>query len=148
LNSTPVQSREEAKVKNQAHRQEVVERMMSDGHTYGASSGGLPWFEGANPQERLQAVNDDLPAQIDMVGHILDHWFRYGDPVPCHYPNRIAIILRKMGRGDLETDFLWAFGRHFISHCGGAAHARFNERIRKVIGAQEAEKLLAAFPSG
>jgi hypothetical protein len=141
LNSTGVQTMDEARNKQQSYNPSILDRMLNEGVTYGEASGWLPWFQGDNPVANLHAVNNDLSAQISMVNHILDFWFERGEPVPSHYPERIAIILRKAKRGDLEVDFLRSFARHFLSHCGGVGHAKFNDRIRKLLGGEESSRL-------
>lgn len=144
LNSTPVQNRETARAKNKEHSRIVFDKMMNGGGTFGESSGTMPWLNGPNAPEALRLLNDDLSAQIGMVNHILDNWFELGEPAACHYPNRVAIILRKMKRGDLEREFLLAYARHFILYCYGVGHEKFNERIRKVIGDKDADAALYA----
>lgn len=144
LDSTPVQGSLEARRKNKVFSRTAISRMFDGGGTFGEAAGTMPWLNGPDAVQKLRALKDDLGAQIGMVNHILDNWFKHGEPVAPGYPFRIAVILRKMKRADLESDFLRAFGRHFISHHYGARSADLGTRMEKVLGEQVCEELWAA----
>lgn len=144
LDSTPVQGREESIRKNKEFGRIVFDRMVQDGGTFGEAAGTMPWLNGSDAPQRLRALNDDLGAQITMFDQVLDGWFKHGEPVAPWYPYRIAVILRKMKRADLEEAFLRSYGRHFISHYYGARSRDLIGRIEKVLGLAEAEELRSA----
>lgn len=148
LDTTPVQGREESRLKNKEFGRTVFARMMHNGGTFGEAAGTMPWLNGPDALHRLRALKDDLGAQISMFDQVLDGWFEYGEPVAPGYPQRIAVILRKMKRADLEEAFLRSYGRHFISHFYGACSRDLIGRIEKVLGAAESEVLWTASEEG
>jgi hypothetical protein len=71
----------------------------------------------------MKAMNNDLGAQVKIVRDSFDHWLTTGTPAAPYYAHRIAVILRKAERQDLERQFLEAWLRHFPTGNG----ARYEE---------------------
>ena len=80
--------------------------------------------------EYLKSIANDLPAQVKIVRETFAYWLKTGDIVPPHYPNRIAIILRKSKQADLERRFLAAWCRHFPEG-NGVGYEGLIERAKK-----------------
>lgn len=139
LNETCPQGRELAAEKQRDFNAATWERVKTSGSSFNEASGWLS-FLGETQQEaqdfHRRAAND-LGEQIRAFNHILDYWFSHGEPVAPGYPSRIALLLRKMKRLDLERFFLEAYARHFLSHYYGASSRDLNARIRKVLSLED-----------
>lgn len=80
----------------------------------------------------MRLINDDLHEQVRLFSQFVELWFSMGEAPPPHYPNRIAIILRKAKLFDLEKDFLSAYFKHFWFELGSSTDTKLGERAKKI----------------
>ncbi len=101
---------------------------MKDGMRLASSKAGLA------SREELEVSRppdgDDAGVMATYMSKLLDQWLDYGRPVPPAQPKRLAIILRKARRPDIERQFLAAWCRHFPDG-RGAIYAELVERAQK-----------------
>jgi len=113
----------------------MTSRMLSDGVTSGVASGAPDHLNQGEEHFRAEMGRMDnlLREQVRIFQQGLDQWFKHGERFPPYYPHRIAVILRKAKRGDLEQRFLKAYVRHFGTwRTGGARYAEIVERAAKL----------------
>ena len=79
----------------------------------------------------MRAADNDLGKQVQIVDDAFDAWFERGYSVAPYYPHRIAIILSKGKRKDLEKRFLASWCRHFPIG-NGAKYETLAKRARKL----------------
>jgi hypothetical protein len=61
----------------------------------------------------LKTIKDDIDAQCQITNRFFDAHFYSGEQVPPAYPLRIAIILSKAKKKELELRFLNAWCKHY-----------------------------------
>lgn len=79
----------------------------------------------------MKAADNDLGQQVSIVQKSFDYWLKTGEIPAPYYAFRIAVILRKAKRKDLEKQFLEAWVRHFPDG-NGKRYADLVERARKM----------------
>lgn len=79
----------------------------------------------------MKKADNDLGQQVSIVQESVDFWLKSGITPAPYYAYRIAVILRKVKRKDLEKDFLAAWTRHFPTG-NGKRYADLAERARKM----------------
>lgn len=113
----------EARRRHKAFSTAVMDRMFQDGITYGQASSAV-LGPGQNPlehlnqdqnavQAHLRSIDNDLGAQLAILEAAFSLWFSIGEVVAPYYAWRVALILRKAKRHDLELKWLSAWCRHF-----------------------------------
>lgn len=86
----------------------------------------------------MRKADNDLREQVSIVGKSFDYWLKAGEIPAPYYPYRIAVILRKAGRKDLEKRFLQAWLKHFPEG-NGSRYGKLAERGEKLgIGSKKA----------
>ncbi len=87
------------------------------------------------PEEEYKAfmkkADNDLAQQVSIVRDSFDFWLKSGMTPAPYYAYRIAVILSKAKRKDLEKEFLAAWTRHFPTG-NGKRYADLAERARKM----------------
>lgn len=78
----------------------------------------------------LREVDGDLTAQIRIVSEGVQSYFETGEFPASYYAWRVGVLLRKVGRYDLEADFLEAFTVLF-GDGNGARYDEIAERAAK-----------------
>ena len=121
----------EAAALNESRMRGIVEKMVADGLTYGAASGGLSFLQEADALDQIRSFNDDLGRQVQIIQQMLDSWFEWGETVYPYYPLRVAIILRKAKAFEDERRFLAAFGKHFRGK-GASPYEKLTTRAEKL----------------
>jgi hypothetical protein len=101
---------------------------MKDGMRLASSKAGLASRE--ESEISRPPDGDDASVMATYMSKLLDQWLDFGRPVPPAQPKRIAIILRKARRPDIERQFLAAWCRHFPDG-RGAIYAELVERAQK-----------------
>ena len=94
---------------------------------------GAPDFCNLGPDEAklfIRSKAQDLDWQCRTVGEYFTYHQRTGDVVPPHYPERIAILLRKAKEPEREWAWLAAWCRHF-GYDGWDGWTR--ERLRRML---------------
>jgi hypothetical protein len=135
LNSTDPLPAIDAEQRYSKFFKESVRRMVDDGLTYGQSSGAPGHLTKGEEHFRaeMSRMDSQLQEQVRIFESGLNQWFDHGEPFAPYYPHRIAVILRKGKRGDLESAFLIAYVRHFKDmRSRGARYAEILERARKL----------------
>lgn len=113
----------EARRRHKAFSSAVMDRMFKDGISYGQASSAV-LGPGQNPLEHLNqdqdavraylhGIDNDLGAQLAILEGAFSLWFSIGEVVAPYYAWRVALILRKAKRRDLELKWLAAWCRHF-----------------------------------
>lgn len=115
LRDTPVLSDEKAEAQRRVHLSEAMQKMRAGDLTYGVATGAPSHLVQGEEHFRseMKRMQDRIEDQIRITSHGLDQWFGRGEWAPPFYPYRIAIILRKAKRPDLEVAFINAHERHF-----------------------------------
>jgi len=135
LETTPLLSAEEAAKRSKKFYAAMSARMFDEGVSSGVAAGVPSHLTGSEEHFRAEMARMDnlLGEQVRIFQEGLDQWFTHGERFPPYYPYRIAVILRKAKRPDLEADFLRGYVRHF-GHWrhGGARYAQIVERAMKV----------------
>lgn len=98
-----------------AYNRAAVRGMTETGKSFGEVTPGLAHLNQpeADFRAHMRRIDNDLTEQVRIVTEIVDGWFDHGAFPPPYYANRIAVILRKEKRFDLERDFIAAYVRHF-----------------------------------
>lgn len=134
LDATPLLSAEDAAKRSKKFYAAMAAAMFDDGVSSGVAADAPSHLTGSEEHFRAEMARMDnlLGEQIRIFQQGLDQWFTHGERFPPYYPYRIAVILRKAKRSDLEADFLRAYVRHF-GHWrhGGARYAQIVERAVK-----------------
>lgn len=113
----------EARRRHKAFSTAVMDRMLQDGISYGQASSAV-LGPGQNPLEHLnqdqdavqthmRSIDNDLGAQLAILEAAFSLWFSIGEVVGPYYAWRVALILRKAKRRDLELKWLSSWCRHF-----------------------------------
>lgn len=135
LQTTPLLGPEEAEQRRRAFYSRVSSRMFNDGVSSGVASGAPEHLTQGEARFRAEMARMDnlLGEQIRIFQHGLDQWFEHGETFAPYYPFRIAVILRKAKRGDLEREFLAAYVEHFAElRTGGSRYAQILDRAEKM----------------
>ncbi|MDA9426247.1 hypothetical protein [Bradyrhizobium sp. CCBAU 53380] len=116
-----------------ANQRAVVERMVATGETLNQASSG-PAFLSLNEGEfrnHLKAIDNDLGQQTAIVAESFARYLEVAEVPAPYYPWRIAIILRREKRPELEKRFLAAWCQHFPAG-NGARYGQLVDRFRKL----------------
>jgi hypothetical protein len=135
LNSTPLVTPEEAAGRYRKFANSGATRMNSTGVSHGVASEAPDHLTQGEEHFRseMARMNDLVLEQVRIFQHGLDQWFDHGQTFAPYYPYRIAVLLRKAGRRDLEESFLRAYVRHFGTWTtGGSRYAQILERASKM----------------
>ena len=135
LQTTPLLAPEEAERRRRAFSSSVSSRMLNEGVSSGIASGAPDHLTQGEAHFRAEMARMDnlLGEQIRIFQHGLDQWFEHGEAFAPYYPFRIAVILRKAKRGDLERAFLAAYVEHFAElRTGGSRYAQILDRADKM----------------
>lgn len=135
LQTTPLLPADEAERRRKAFYSRVSSRMLSEQVSSGVASGAPDHLTEGEAHFRAEMARMDnlLSEQIRIFQHGLDQWFEHGETFAPYYPFRIAVILRKAKRGDLEQPFLAAYVEHFSElRSGGARYAQILDRAEKM----------------
>lgn len=135
LNTTPLLIPEEAERRHRKFAKSAAARMISAGVTYGVASETPDHLTQGEEHFRseMARMNDLVLEQVRIFQQSLDQWFEHGETFAPYYPYRIAVILRKAKRRDLEEGFLRAYVRHFRTWTtGGSRYAEILERAAKM----------------
>lgn len=118
----------------ESYAKDSLQKMLDTGASYGEATGAPGVALAIQNEEEFRAhlrvIDNDLAAQVNIVSEGTDHYFRHGEAPPPYYAWRIAVILRKHKRYDLEAEFLEAFSKHFRKELGGR-YAAIAERAPK-----------------
>jgi hypothetical protein len=132
MEQTPPLSREEI-ANLSANQHAVVERMLATGETWNQASSG-PAFLSLNEGEfrnYLKAIDNDLGEQTAIVASAFARYLKMGEVPAPYYRWRIAIILRREKKLELEKRFLAAWCQHFSDGIG-ARYGQLVDRFRKL----------------
>jgi len=135
LNTTPFLTPEEAERRHRKFAKSTATRMISTGVSYGIASEAPDHLTHGEEhfQREMARMNDLVLEQVRTFQQGLDQWFEHGETFAPYYPYRIAVILRKAKRRDLEEGFLRAYVRHFRTWTtGGSRYAEILERAAKM----------------
>ncbi|GEC56672.1 hypothetical protein ABIF38_008848 [Bradyrhizobium japonicum] len=116
-----------------ANQRAVIERMLASGESCNQASSG-PAFLSLSEGEfghHLKAIDNNLGEQTAIVADAFSKYLKMGEVPAPYYPWRIAIILRREKRFDLEKLFLAAWCGHF-SDGNGVRCAQLADRLRKL----------------
>ncbi|WP_338829136.1 hypothetical protein [Bradyrhizobium sp. 27S5] len=116
-----------------ANQHAVVERMVATGEIWNQASSG-PAFLSLDEGEfrnHLKAIDNDLGEQTAIVAESFARYLKVGEVPAPYYPWRIAIILRREKRPELEKRFLAAWCQHFPGG-NGARYGQLVDRFRKL----------------
>ena len=99
-----------------------MERMLSDGLTFGEATSAHPILNQPYDDFRssLSAINSNVIEQIKLIEYYLPRWFSMGEFPPPNHAWRIAIILRKAKEYGREHKFLYAYLLNFRSRLGAS----------------------------
>lgn len=109
-------------------------RMLETGETWNQASSG-PAFLSLNEdafRDHMKAIDNDLGEQTAIVSQAFARYLEIGEMPAPYYPWRIAVILRRAKRPDMEKKFLSAWCRHFATG-NGVRYAQLVERFEKLI---------------
>jgi hypothetical protein len=109
--------------------------MISTGVSYGVASEAPDHLTQGEElfQTEMARMNDLVLEQVRIFQQGLDRWFEHGETFAPYYPYRIAVILRKAKRRDLEETFLRAHVQHFRTWTiGGFRYVEILERAAKM----------------
>lgn len=132
LTDNPPLSRAELEKRWEASSSSTISRMLETGETYGQAS-GAPAFLSLPEEdfrEHLGSIDNDLGAQVQIVGTACRAYFDTGEIPAPYYAWRIAIILSKAKQPEHEKAFLAAWCRHFGA-TSGRRYEDLAERARK-----------------
>ena len=98
-----------------AFSRRILAQMADKGLSWGKATGlgALYTSNDGDGRKQLLSHDQDLGWQCDTVDTFLSHHLRTGDIVPPHFPQRIAILLRKSGERRRERAFLEGWCHHF-----------------------------------
>ncbi|WP_299478120.1 HIRAN domain-containing protein [uncultured Roseibium sp.] len=115
MDSTPVMAPEKSQALSKAHFRKAWARMLETGETYGQAAGGLAFLNRSQDKVRghLRSIDNDLAAQAEIVEDTFRDYLKTGEVPPPYYAWRIAVILSKAKRKDLEREFLASWCKHF-----------------------------------
>ncbi len=132
MEQTPPLSREEI-VELSANQNVVVERMLATGESWNQASArpGFLSLDEAEFKNHLSAIDNDLGEQTAIVAGAFARYLKMGDVPAPYYPWRIAIILRRDKKLELEKRFLAAWCQHFSGGLG-ARYGQLVDRFRKL----------------
>lgn len=108
--------------------------LMLNGSNYGQAMGNPSILQQPESEFRREIADasNDLSKLIKLVHVFLDDWFEKGEYPPPYYATRIAILLRKAKRKDLEISFLKSYCKHFRSKTKSVASRRLTERAEQI----------------
>lgn len=86
----------------------------------------------ADFRAHLRTIDNDLVEQVAIVDRGFTIYVQTGEIPAPYFPWRIAVILRKAKREDLEERFLAAWLKHFEGRGGGARYGQLAARFRKL----------------
>lgn len=115
-------------------RRAIVLEMLATGKTYGETS-GMPDFLAlpeAEMRSELRAIDNDLSEQVSIVDRSFVAYLERGEIPAPYYAWRIAIILRRAKRSDLEERFLAAWCKHFGDRGNGTRYRQLTDRYKKI----------------
>jgi hypothetical protein len=115
LRDAPRLSDDEVQARNLAARERRTADFIEKGSAPPLGMQGMPEFASMGPDVHgfMRDVADNLRWHLDYTARGVAAFFTEGwQPAP-HYPRRVAIILRKAKRWDLEADFCEAYAEHF-----------------------------------
>jgi hypothetical protein len=133
MEQTPPMSREEI-ADLSANQHAVAGRMLATRETWNQASSG-PAFLSLDEGEfrnHLKAIDNDLGEQTAIVAGAFARYLKMGEVPAPYYPWRIAIILRREKKLDLEKRFLAAWCQHFPGGYG-ARYGQLVDRFRKLV---------------
>ncbi|MGY4199047.1 hypothetical protein [Bradyrhizobium sp. USDA 4520] len=132
MEKTPPLSHEEL-VGLSANQRAVIARMRASGESWNQASSGPPFLSLSEGEFRhhLKAIDNNLGEQTAIIADAFSKYLKMGEVPAPHYPWRIAIILRREKRLDLEKQFLAAWCGHF-SGGNGVRYAQLVDRLRKL----------------
>lgn len=116
-----------------ANQHAVVGRMIATGETWNQASSGPAFLsrDEGEFRDHLRTIDNDLGEQTAIVADGFSRYLKMGEMPAPYYPWRIAIILRREKKLDLEKRFLAAWCHHF-SNGVGTRYAQLVERLRKL----------------
>jgi hypothetical protein len=132
MEQTPPLSREIADLSANQHA--VVELTLATGEAWNQAPSG-PAFLSLDEGEfrnHLKAIDNDLGEQTAIVAESFARYLKMGEVPAPYYPWRIAIILRRERRPELEKRFLAAWCQHFPDGYG-ARYGQLVDRFRKLV---------------
>lgn len=112
----------------------TLARMLETGKTWNQASSG-PAFLSLNDhafRDHTKAIDNDLGEQTAIVSQAFARYLEVGEIPAPYYPWRIAVILRRANRLELEKQFLSAWCRHFPAG-NSVRYAQLVERLKKLI---------------
>lgn len=113
LRAEPPLSDDEVGRKGKARQDARLARIL-DGQPIEPTSDGLEHFSlpEAEMRDYMRRADNDLTEQCKIIQRMLDVWFSEGMPPAPYYARRIAVILRKAKRKDLDAEFTAEWARH------------------------------------
>jgi len=135
LRSTPLLDPQDADRRRRAFYRSAASRMLARGVSSGVATGAPDHLVQGEAYFRAEMARMDnlLGEQVRTFQHGLDQWFEHGETFAPYYPFRIAVILRKARRGDLERAFLEAYVEHFAEvRPAGSRYAQILDRAAKL----------------
>jgi hypothetical protein len=109
-------------------------RVVETGETWNQASSG-PAFLSLNVdafRDHMKAIDNDLGEQTAIVAQAFARYLEIGEIPAPYFPWRIAVILRRAKKPDLEKKFLSAWCRHYPTG-NGVRYAQLVERFKKLI---------------
>ncbi|MCR9282635.1 MAG: hypothetical protein NXH99_13150 [Rhodobacteraceae bacterium] len=133
LAATPKMTSDQIEKLSKKHLREITSRMLETGESHGEASGGPTFLNEPEDQFRnhLNSIDNDLAAQVEIVDDSCRKYFETGEVPAPYYAWRIAIILGKSKKANLEREFLAAWCKHFSDGVGARYEALVKRAIKK-----------------
>jgi hypothetical protein len=115
-------------------QREIFDQMIETEETWNQASSG-PSFLSLDEQAfgtHMRAIDNDLGEQVAVVSQSFANYLEIGEIPAPYYPWRIAVILRRAKKPEMERRFLAAWCLHFP--CGvGQRYVDLVERYQKLL---------------
>lgn len=133
MNTAEISSQNELQEKQKDSSDGLFERMIRTGETFGQASGAPDFYNHGQSAffAYLRKTDNDLIAQAGMVSDFFRRYRERGEIPPPYFSWRIAVILSKAKRKDLEKQFLASWCRHF-GDFEGTRYRALAERYAKL----------------
>lgn len=112
----------------------VIGDMLATGKTLGSVNGSPDIYKlsEAEFKAHMKAIANDLHAQCDLIDQFFDLWLDRAEAMPSGFAARVAVVLRKMKRLDIEKQFLTAYYRHGGTEWHGVGGRKLAMRAEKI----------------
>lgn len=133
MEQTPRLSDNEVRALYEPYSESLFERMISTGQRLGEVRGGtLSFLAEVDDRSDVIARDQDFDWQLGVVSGTFSEFLQTGEVPPPHYAMRVAILLRKAARQDLERQFLQGWEKHFGGRGVGSTYSKLSQRLAKI----------------